>query len=406
MTKERKDEPRAYRLIVGSALACALGCASPQSAAGTNTNWAERDGAVTVPPNPDGSTTSISASDGAVGSFRELDHTGEQPNTPGGPIAGKLGSIARTSDGWIVVGYGKNPGAYSLALASTSGSDWSVLDVPGDGLDDAAFGNGTVVMTALGPVLDAVRPVVNAGNIYVKRPNEPWQSRSVDNMWDGRILFANGVFIASSATGSLVSSDGVHWAPGAGADWVGFIDGQFAAFDMAPPRIRTSSDAITWSEPVPVNPEIGYVSNLVVSGRQLLGLGFQSCSAGLCDDVPKVLLVSDSTPWALTQAFGPWGRGWSSTIHPDVVAIAASETRVVVLSQDASTEFWTAPLPIGSGAWQRVEAPPSWHLADVAYGAGVFVAVGVRVLAPPLGLIAAIATSPDGLHWEEVPVTR
>jgi hypothetical protein len=74
------------------------------------------------------------------------------------------------------------------------------------------------------------------------------------------------------------------------------------------------------------------------------------------------------------------------------------------VTSPAASQIWTTAIPRGSAAWQSADIPVDWYLSDIAYRDGLFVAVGQRLQGA--NLFPVIATSSDGVKWEQATVSQ
>jgi hypothetical protein len=385
---------RSHATVVAIAAAFSMLCGcSPGPESGTNTNWACR---VEADCKDHAGTT---CQDGFCAKGpASAEHVGD-----GQPIVGSLFQVVATDSGFITVGYQPLPGGdQSLAASSSNGRDWTAIAVEGNQLGSVKFGNGIVVVEASLP---------DKTGFLVGPPNGPWQFQRRDNNI-GPLLFGNGLFFTTpvDAGGNYVSADGVHWSWGTGTSSgpYCFADGHFFAWDIVPPppgilrfAARTSTDGVTWSDQKPLSSNLLPTAASAV-GNEILVLGRTgSCGTDFCS--PEMLSLPRGTdPWAPTAETAPWA---DPRLFPK--AIVATDARVVVVTSaedDSSPQIWTTALPRSSASWQSVEMPADWHIFDLTYGAGVFVVVGAR--GQELNVTALIATSTDGLNWQEASISQ
>lgn len=317
----------------------------------------------------------------------------------GGVLSGALGGVTATNDGFVAVGYlttsASGPSS-PLVLTSTDGRSWTITtDAPKDGtMGSVAFGNGTIVAVGSGGGANS--------NIYTKLPGSAWQRKPVGTN-DDHVLFGNGVFLvtANVELGATASSDGINWTTASiSGQWFGFVDGRFIAFntfDASKSGYRTSTDGLSWSTPTMPSPPVSWIYSLAKVGNQILGFADGACDGGICtQDAPYVELLgpAGTLPSDLTSspsqlpAFPP---------RYQPASIATDGARVVVMT---ATALHTTSLPVGSTGWSTTDVTAQgWTLADLAYRAGTFVAVGQSGSAPLL------ASSTDGQHWDPVTIT-
>jgi hypothetical protein len=313
------------------------------------------------------------------------------PTIPDGGVQGIFTDIVTTDTGWVAVGEGHGPPA--LIVTSSDGTNWK-WSAPPAGLSTTlsfvGFGNGTILATGNrhGGGTDTIRKVKNG----------PWELLPLEtNQYD--IVFGNGQFWMASdqGTGGRVSSDGANWLSTNVSGNVAFIDGEFVAFESNPVKddagvvttlqttFRTSTDAISWSNPEPLSSPIYSLGVIGDAGDQILGFASDGC---VCDPRPNLQLV------------GTRGRSLSElTItawpYEDLpVRIVSDGVRVVAASIRAVR---VTTLPVDSAPWSEMDfASKGQLLVHVAISKGIIVAAGGDADRRPL-----IVTSTDGTSWTE-----
>lgn len=325
------------------------------------------------------------------------------------------------------------------ALTSTDGTHWISSAIgsltAGDGVNFAApvFGAGAFVAWGT----DAT----GASRVYASTDNgSTWQSVSIafsagDTItgiaWNGSVFVALGS-TNNCSPGCLdvhTSSDGINWTdqPDAGgelgmASSIGVMGSTFYVVSSdstgSTDLLYTSTDGIHWTAGASVAapfPYVGYGHTLIEVGSDFVGVDGNALNT---------VTSSDFTAWSATSLIqGDTGILWAAT-HGDSGFVAVGHE--IMRSDDGKS--WTTAMNLGSNDYLYdvtsngstyvavgtktywSSDAKTWHLAasgpayvagteaplGVAYGNGVFVAVGSD----------GAYTSSDGSHWtQRVPNT-
>ncbi len=186
--------------------------------------------------------------------------------------------------------------------------------------------------------------------------------------------YGDGKFVGMSDSGtSIVSSDGVNWAPGGNAVGINNVyglvygNGLFVATGFG--KIATSADGMIWT--VSAAPQNQYLNSVVYGNGTFVAVSNSGTD--------QVITSPDGITWISRSV--PEANSWRSVTYGNglFVSVASSGTNRVMTSPDGIT--WTA---------RTAAAVSSWN--SVTYGNGLFVAVA-------LNGTDYIMTSPDGITW-------
>lgn len=229
---------------------------------------------------------------------------------------------------------------------------------------------------------------VNTGykkNYTVQRANEMGYSRVSDYPWVTatmpsytlyRIAGGNGIWVAFPVSGAsyATSPDGITWtartitgSPTCTWECLAFAGDKFIAFGSGPYKLITSTDGITWTTrtaPTAVWKSIAY------DGTTYVAVGTSTTTAISSTD--GITWTNRTTPTAVTWQSVTWGNGL-------FVAIQQATGTATMRSADGIT--WTAG-SITSNDYK-----------EIAYGAGVYVAVGTG------SSLGKIFVSNNGTSW-------
>jgi len=189
------------------------------------------------------------------------------------------------------------------------------------------------------------------------------------------ISYGAGRFVIPD-NGGLTSTDGINWTSLPDPLWAydaAFGDGQWVAVNGNWNRVvYTSPDGLNWTEHTNATPNdepwqrIAYGNGMYVA---IVGLGSGD----------KIASSPDGTNWT------GHGQGdlvwWDVTFGNGVFVVVSYHTSEVAVSADGVN--WTRYDPTLDGT----------HWSSIAYGAGLFVAVGEDAGGND------IKTSPDGINW-------
>lgn len=341
---------------------------------------------------------------------------------------------------------------------SGDGEVWEPSAFQLNGFTSISFGNGKWV-AADG---DVRYPNYGYGNILVSTDLANWSAAVTNAGVVSGVASGNGQFIASRADGSLLASaDGLTWVnPGGeslplsfndlkylngsfvgvglsqlgyskdGTTWTNFISptntGYLFSIAYGGGRyvaggeyrtVWTSTDGVTWTNPAPELSIIPYVADVLVA----YGNGVFVGTAGYNGDM---LTSPDGLQWTVQQLDT---NGNSYVYFRDIVfgegRFVAVADGIVATSCDGTNwcckpiNQWLWRVTSGQGRFVAVgenviatsEDGTNWAyqvsskfglLSDVAYGAGLFVAVG-GVRETRLPVETPIWVSGDGLRWSK-----
>lgn len=283
----------------------------------------------------------------------------------------ELQQVIFAGDLFVAVGGRQESFANStgLLLTSADGLDWTDRTWPDSPpLTGVAYGNGRYVAASSG--VEALFASADAKRWEVVRRQDAgiWNYRRID--------FGGGQFFAAVRyADSFVSADGLAWTETAGTGFA--ATAVWAGDRFFTESLSHSPDGATWSEPAqrPDSPDYA-MYDLIYAGGLYVAVG------------QNLLATSpDGGVWT-SRRTGP-GRGLADIAVGGGRYVAVGSEGVVVTSDDR--EQWRVVKEY------KPLAPTPWYsrpnLAAVAFGAGVFVAVG-----SPRDLIY---TSSDGESWTE-----
>jgi hypothetical protein len=237
-------------------------------------------------------------------------------------------------------------------------------------LRGVSSGNGTIL-------------AVGSGGTAITSPDGiTWSTRDPrTSAFLSGAAFGNGVFVAVGGSGTVrFSADGVNWdfglqVPTSFFQSVTFADGRFIAVG-ASGRIITSTNGQSWT--LVTSGTTTYLTGITYAANKFIATGFGGTT-----------LISDTgtSGWTFrTSGTFEWLKFVTSSPSGHAVAVGAAGT--IVTSSDGVT--WS---PASSGLTDDIDA--------VAYGAGLFVAVGSPSGSPANGLILTSEEDlPPGLTFE------
>jgi len=210
------------------------------------------------------------------------------------------------------------------------------------------------------------------------------------------VAYGNGVFVATQqpargnyfscgSVGLLVSPDGVNWADmtptnGLSLSQVAFGNGQFVAWDSSSGEVTYSSDGINWTASAPLGDGTRYLPggavHLALGGGLFVAVGYDN----LGNDT--LFSSTDGASWMTPSDDG--GRGVS--VQPSALINVNGN----YVGCDYTPEFIFSTNGLD---WSF--RPATNGYASLAYGEGVFVAVGSGPTKD------AMAASTDGVTWAE-----
>jgi hypothetical protein len=358
---------------------------------------------------------------GAGGTLRwSADGAAWAPASPALPPGDSFEDVAYGEGLFVAVGTSVEGTQYGgLVATSADGVAWTHRDsATSRALTGVAYGNGVFVAVGYGGALQRSEDGIR----WTLAP-----PRTVEHLYG--VAFVNGRFVATGNSGTILASeDGAAWeATSAGAgtqvNGVAFGGGLYVAVGApmaggGAARILTSTDLATWTDRSP--------AARLASLRRVAHAGGVFVATG-----SGVVTSSDGINWSCpvtppAGAFAGGGLAWDGSRFLMAGAggaiLAASPGQV-----PCSASAWTA---IASGATANLQGvagsgavavavgrsgtalwsgdavdwapaspalPPVHSLFDVAYGEGVFVAVGTDQEGLQTG--GLVLTSADGMAW-------
>ena len=222
---------------------------------------------------------------------------------------------------------------------------------PSTQLIAAAYGNGVCVVAGYYTVSNTSPPVYNS--LFLTSPDGvAWTMQpALNNIHVDDITYGNGLFVAIGAGAVLTSSDGVHWNQNGGFDIqlnsIVYGNGRFVL--MGHNENYTSTDGMNWT-PIP-----------------------------------------NHAPFTQTAAKLIFSNGIFVDFESDGSQFATSQDGVNWQVQDTGLLDTYKDNNIGV---------PTISVAGLAYGNGMYVAVGMFDLGGvPQGTSPIIITSPDAVKW-------
>lgn len=291
---------------------------------------------------------------------------------------------------FVPVSYGSFLDAATKAMASTLTGAPAVVGWPANSATNAKFLNGQFVATlAQSPVsisTIATAPGATASNWTVRTTPVAFEPNDV--------TFGAGVYVVVGSSGTIcTSTDAITWTQRTSGttdslraiEW----DAALSRFIcVGSSTIRTSVDGITWTAATVPSSLGTYSANpydRLAMGVKMLKVG--STWFAMLGNGGALLSSTDGVTWSLVLSFAPTG---STTVRTTQHA----STQSAAMFEHNGRLFYL-PVTAGittclkaDGAWRTVE--PSQVYTGVAYGAGVYVAVGSG---------GVIKTSTDGLTW-------
>lgn len=248
------------------------------------------------------------------------------------------------------------PTGMQIAATSADGKTWTSRVLPANAFwISVAYGNGVFVAIA------------SESNIAATSSNGiTWTQRTLPStkVWS-KVTYGNGVFVAVSqdvgSNAPATSPDGITWTLGGlvlpGMKDIAYGNGIFTAIGSSgsTPKLFTSSDGLIWTErslPTLPFPSLGYLG---------FGNGFFFITI---ESFPTLLVSADGIAWTTVNLpSGNWinSQRLSKVVYGDGLFLTAT-AGLSFTSPDGTN--WTERASLSSVNW-----------SDVAYGAGVFVAV-------------------------------
>ena len=267
--------------------------------------------------------------------------------------------------------------ASSLAWADAM-DDWTVR-YPSHRLTSVAYGSDRFVAVGFG------------GQIFTSPDGAGWTPASSSTSRDlFGVIYGGGRFVAVGASGAIISSpDGLNWSPAASTNQVAltavaYANGEFIAAGGGG-VILSSNDGLAWVQRNGAQRLVWtYLSLLgVASGNDLVVVVGQGLVSQAAFPADQILTWSDAGLSSGLCCLASQGGFWRGITYADNQFVAVSSSSDIATSTDGTN--WVPRL---SGTTLMD------NLAGVAYGDGLFVAVGAST-----AFGAAIETSTDAEHW-------
>lgn|GEM_PF-1671819 len=258
--------------------------------------------------------------------------------------------------------------AGGLVLTSADGSDWQEAARQGvPPLLSVAYGNGQYV--AAGPCGPSIVTSADgaAWNTTVDVPSSIWIRRAV--------AYGNGLFVSISQHNLILqSTDGVNWIEHRPEEFAYRYVVAYAG-DRFISALGSSPDGVTWTRPNTQALPQGF------------GLNDGAYGGGTYVAVGERLLATSSDGHTWTSHRSAVDAAWNDVVTAGGRFVAVGDGAVVAASADGRTWAKVYPTePPNAVPWAG-----STELEAVAYGGGVFVAVGYpRFL---------VLTSTDAVSW-------
>jgi hypothetical protein len=222
--------------------------------------------------------------------------------------------------------------------------------------------------------------IATAGDIYSAGLKWTARTSSTDNEWRS-ITYGNGLFVASSKTGSgnqiMTSPDGINWttrSTPAAREWryVTYGNGMFVAVAATGTgnRIMTSYDGVTWT--ARTSPA-DYLWRAVAWG------GGQFVATANNGTGNQVMTSPDGINWTLRST--PASAQWANVRYGNGIWVTTSADGLSTTNQ-----VMTSPDGIN---WTAHDSSVVCDFFGLEYGKGLFIASGTDCL----------MTSPDGVTW-------
>lgn len=190
---------------------------------------------------------------------------------------------------------------------------------------------------------------------------------------DYKIIYANGLYVAAGNNGISTSSNGISWTIRSGTPFssVAYGNGVFVAVGSSS---AVSSDGITWTSPS---------ASPFVSSRNTIAYGngvFVAAGNGSTG-----YISSDGESWTTVVMNGFSGK--------DVKSVRYINDRFIAVGTGGGLSYGS-----NGTIWQSGSSGTTWELRDVAYGNGVYVAVGTAASVGGVP-INNILSSTDGVSF-------
>jgi hypothetical protein len=301
--------------------------------------------------------------------------------------------IAAEATSWYSVTYGNNlfvavsPNGTNKAMTSPDGITWTGRFVSNAGnWISVTYGNNLFV---------AVSSYISSNIAVITSPDGiTWTTRTVPESNDWRVTYGNGIFVAVGQSGTnriMTSSDSITWTVRTATEantWmsVAYGDGKFVAVASNGTKAVMTSPFSTYTYSYIVNQADG--SNYI-DGTATVSLSSVTDLALNPSTTPthNTFVIDTVAPTvALSYSANPSGVG-IETITATYSKLIATIPNISI-NQQGTTDITNISMVSPGGIWTARTTATS--LYDVAYGNGLFVAVGGG---------GVVTTSPDGITW-------
>lgn len=357
-------------------------------------------------------------------------------------IVGDSGLVLTSSDGitWDKKTSGTTEGLSSVVfgdslflavgnnrtvIVSHDGTDWSDTSLAGAGyFGKVTYGNGRFIapLSSFNPFGDEIVP----DSVLSSPDGRNWTSVPLDSigcmLWS--IAYGNGLFVlaGTSSKGYYTSINGLNWNYHAydttyvSPYHVFVVDVIFAGnrfLTLNEYGISTSQDGISWTK---TEASLQYLTALAARDSTWVGVGNYGVTLSSTDGKlwsGKTPMTTSSLQWVMS------GNGLSMTLTwYDTILASSNGTEWSKRVLSANHTYWNYFGNVGTychdrffllggnreGAlittsfdgitWSDQVSHVSGNLKDVAYGNGLFVAVGVSYNSIPM-----VTMSSDGISW-------
>ena len=265
----------------------------------------------------------------------------------------------------------------SAPVTNASGVSWTsrTTPLPVKEWNDIVYGNGQFIA------------VGNAGALMTSPDGVTWTSRTAaaSNNWTS-VVFANNTFVAVSSTGTnnrvMTSSNGITWTlqvSAANDNWVSvaYGNGKFVAIG-ATGSTMTSLDGITWT--------LGRDADVLTGDWKAITFGNETFVA--VGDAGLVMTSADGVTWNVR----PHDLVITSSIWLTNITFGNDRFMATGRAQNVLSS-------LDNGLnWSSRNTGVNALLYGIAYGSGLFVAVGENA-SFFAGESGRVTTSPTGDTW-------
>jgi hypothetical protein len=306
---------------------------------------------------------------------------------------------------FLMAGYNAN--TQFLLGRSADCTAWDVEPITGlfpNPPKSIAYGNGVYVS-------------ITAGELVVSQDSHTWTRRFIPSSFN-RVIFANGLFAASSRNGEVwTSTDGRHWfarntgivhGDGLSGDVNGLAYGlgQFTAVGDDGVIVR-SLDGTTWQ--LLNSTTSKNLHDIVFDGTKFIACGLYGAlltsqngitwtdrRGGKTKDLYGIIYTNNQfvvVGYEGTILTSPDGAAWTTRTSPnsrDLHAVTYGGGQYVAVGRSGTV--LTSPNAIN---WTSRTTPSTNYLQRIAWGNGRFVVVGEN---------ATILSSTDAINWQLHPV--